>query len=106
MTDLDNTDLPSYGDFPTRRRLITARTRERPPRRSTGPCRTVSLDCIEDRVDEANQHRRFVYLFTIMYSLGEGPVAFQYSAEVFPTIQREQGMAWAVCINNTFGKPS
>lgn len=46
----------------------------------------------------------FVYLFTIAYSLGEGPVAFQYSAEVFPTIQREQGMAWAVCINNTFGK--
>jgi len=44
----------------------------------------------------------FVYLFTICYSLGEGPVAFQYSAEVFPTIQREQGMAWAVCINNTF----
>ena len=45
----------------------------------------------------------FIYLFTIAYSLGEGPVAFQYSAEVFPTIQREQGMAWAVCINNTFG---
>lgn len=44
----------------------------------------------------------FVYLFTIAYSLGEGPVAFQYSAEVFPTIQREQGMAWAVFINNTF----
>ncbi|PVH97140.1 putative sugar transporter [Periconia macrospinosa] len=44
----------------------------------------------------------FIYLFTIMYCLGEGPVAFQYSAEVFPTIQREQGMAWVVCINNTF----
>jgi len=44
----------------------------------------------------------FIYLFTICYSLGEGPVAFQYSAEVFPTIQREQGMAWVVCINNTF----
>ncbi|KAJ3540182.1 hypothetical protein NM208_g5171 [Fusarium decemcellulare] len=44
----------------------------------------------------------FVYLFTIAYCLGEGPVAFQYSAEVFPTIQREQGMAWAVCINNVF----
>ncbi|KAF7305929.1 Facilitated glucose transporter [Mycena chlorophos] len=44
----------------------------------------------------------FVYLFTIMYSFGEGPVAFQYSAEVFPTVHREQGMAWAVCINNTF----
>ncbi|KAL8696592.1 MAG: hypothetical protein Q9224_002714 [Gallowayella concinna] len=48
----------------------------------------------------------FIYLFTIFYSLGEGPVAFQYSAEVFPTIQREQGMAWAVCINNTFGEHS
>ena len=47
---------------------------------------------------------RFVYLFTIAYSMGEGPVAFQYSAEVFPNIQREQGMAWAVCVNNTFGK--
>lgn len=46
----------------------------------------------------------FVYLFTIAYSMGEGPVAFQYSAEVFPTIQREQGMAWVVCINNTFGE--
>ncbi|KFH45959.1 Polyol transporter-like protein [Hapsidospora chrysogenum ATCC 11550] len=44
----------------------------------------------------------FIYLFTIAYSLGEGPVAFQYSAEVFPTIQREQGMAWAVAVNNTF----
>jgi len=44
----------------------------------------------------------FVYLFTICYSLGEGPVAFQYSAEVFPTIHREQGMAWAIFINNTF----
>lgn len=33
-------------------------------------------------------------------------MAFQYSAEVFPTIQREQGMAWAVCINNTFGEHS
>ncbi|KAJ7318581.1 hypothetical protein DFH08DRAFT_971321 [Mycena albidolilacea] len=31
-----------------------------------------------------------VYLFTIMYSFGEEPVAFQYSAEVFPTVQREQ----------------
>jgi len=44
----------------------------------------------------------FVYLFTISYSIGEGPVAFMHSAEVFPTIQREQGMAWAVCVNNTF----
>jgi hypothetical protein len=25
-----------------------------------------------------------------------------YSAEVFPNVQREQGMAWAVCVNNFF----
>lgn len=30
----------------------------------------------------------FVYLFTICYSLGEGPVAFQYSAEVRVSIGR------------------
>ena len=55
------------------------------------------------RLAFANDPCSFIYFFTIAYSLGEGPVAFQYSAEVFPTIQREQGMAWAVCINNTFG---
>jgi len=44
----------------------------------------------------------FVYLFTICYSLGEGPVAFQYSAEVFDNIHREQGMSWVVFINNFF----
>jgi len=103
-TDRDRTDLPSYGDLFTRRRLITTRSRQRPPRRSTWACRTVSYVSVESRCGEADQKHSFVYLFTIMYSLGEGPVAFQYSAEVFPTIQREQGMAWAVCINNTFGK--
>lgn len=44
----------------------------------------------------------FVYIFTIFYSFTEGPVAFQYSAEIFPTVHREQGMAWAVCINTFF----
>jgi hypothetical protein len=58
------------------------------------------------QVHFANCPYSFIYIFTIAYSLGEGPVAFQYSAEVFPTIQREQGMAWAVCINNTFGMKS
>ncbi len=38
----------------------------------------------------------FVYLFAAVYSVGEGPVPFTYSAEVFPLAQREQGMAWAV----------
>jgi hypothetical protein len=62
------------------------------------------LNPTEERGPKIGPVALFVYLFTICYSLGEGPVAFQYSAEVFPTIQREQGMAWAVCINNTFGR--
>lgn len=64
------------------------------------------LNPTENRAASIGPVVLFVYLFTICYSLGEGPVAFQYSAEVFPTIQREQGMAWAVCINNTFGEYS
>jgi len=38
----------------------------------------------------------FIYIFASFYSVGEGPVPFAYSAEVFPLAQREQGMAWAV----------
>ncbi|KAM0746491.1 hypothetical protein T439DRAFT_329595 [Meredithblackwellia eburnea MCA 4105] len=38
----------------------------------------------------------FIYVFAMFYSVGEGPVPFAYSAEVFPLAQREQGMAWAV----------
>ncbi|GMK54936.1 hypothetical protein CspeluHIS016_0115220 [Cutaneotrichosporon spelunceum] len=59
-------------------------------------------------MDEARTQLRtgliamFIYLFTAFYSVGEGPVAFMYSAEVFPNIHREQGMAWAVCVNNFF----
>ncbi|CAK9783802.1 MFS transporter [Cutaneotrichosporon oleaginosum] len=44
----------------------------------------------------------FVYVFTMFYSVGEGPVCFLYGAEVFPTVQREQGMAFAVFINMLF----
>ncbi|KAK4500952.1 hypothetical protein PRZ48_006758 [Zasmidium cellare] len=40
-----------------------------------------------------------MYLFTIIYSLGEGPVCYVYAAEVFPLSHREIGMAWAVCVN-------
>ncbi|KAL2107107.1 hypothetical protein VUR80DRAFT_5686 [Thermomyces stellatus] len=61
-----------------------------------------TLNPTENRGEKIGPIVLFVYLFTIMYSLGEGPIAFQYSAEVFPTIHREQGMAWAVSINNTF----
>ncbi|ORY23921.1 and other transporter-domain-containing protein [Naematelia encephala] len=38
----------------------------------------------------------FIYLFAIAYSVGEGPVPFAYSAEVFPITHREVGMGWAV----------
>ncbi|EKC98673.1 putative sugar transporter [Trichosporon asahii var. asahii CBS 8904] len=44
----------------------------------------------------------FIYLFTCFYSVGEGPVCFLYGAEVFPTVQREQGMAFAVFVNMLF----
>ncbi|WWC90859.1 uncharacterized protein L201_005796 [Kwoniella dendrophila CBS 6074] len=40
----------------------------------------------------------FIYIFAAFYSVGEGPVPFMYSAEVFPLAQREQGMAWAVAV--------
>jgi sugar porter (SP) family MFS transporter len=42
----------------------------------------------------------FIYIFAAFYSPGEGPVPFQYSAEVFPLSHREVGMAWAVATNN------
>ncbi|RMZ04857.1 hypothetical protein D0862_05177 [Hortaea werneckii] len=38
----------------------------------------------------------FIYLFAAVYSPGEGPVPFTYSAEVFPLSHREVGMGWAV----------
>ncbi|WWD16919.1 hypothetical protein CI109_101351 [Kwoniella shandongensis] len=38
----------------------------------------------------------FIYLFAMFYSVGEGPVPFAYSAEVFPLTHREVGMGWAV----------
>ncbi|KZT29044.1 hypothetical protein NEOLEDRAFT_1057552 [Neolentinus lepideus HHB14362 ss-1] len=37
-----------------------------------------------------------IYLFTIFYSPGEGPVPFTYSAEAFPLYIREIGMSFAV----------
>lgn len=38
----------------------------------------------------------FIFLFDIIYSFGEGPVPFTYSAEAFPLSHREVGMSWAV----------
>lgn len=36
-----------------------------------------------------------IYLFVVVYSPGEGPVPFTYSAEAFPLYVREYGMAFA-----------
>lgn len=41
----------------------------------------------------------FVYLFAAAYSPGPGPIAFTYSAEVFPIENREAGMGWAVAVS-------
>ncbi|OCT44590.1 hypothetical protein CLCR_06449 [Cladophialophora carrionii] len=38
----------------------------------------------------------FIYVFTALYSIGQGPVAFVYSAEAFPLSHREIGNSWAV----------
>ncbi|RSH77572.1 uncharacterized protein EHS24_003132 [Apiotrichum porosum] len=58
---------------------------------------------IEDQQIRTGLVALFVYLFTIAYSVGEGPVPFMYSAEVFPLVQREQGMSWSVAWNNAWG---
>ncbi|KAF2839531.1 MFS general substrate transporter [Patellaria atrata CBS 101060] len=44
-------------------------------------------------------HILFVFLFFVAYSGGEGPVAFILSSEVFPLVNREVGMSFAVFWN-------
>ncbi|KII91690.1 hypothetical protein PLICRDRAFT_123227 [Plicaturopsis crispa FD-325 SS-3] len=39
-----------------------------------------------------------IYIYTIFYSVGEGPVPFTYSAEIFPLRHRVLGMAWATAV--------
>ena len=39
-----------------------------------------------------------VYLFSAVYSPGEGPVPFTYSAEAFPLYIREIGMSFATAV--------
>lgn len=39
-----------------------------------------------------------IYIYTITYSVGEGPVPFTYSAEIFPLRHRMLGMAWATAV--------
>ncbi|KAK0195228.1 hypothetical protein F5146DRAFT_996907 [Armillaria mellea] len=52
-------------------------------------------------IPEENEHARIgvialgIYLFTMAYSPGEGPVPFTYSAEAFPLYIRDIGMSYA-----------
>ncbi|WVQ98392.1 hypothetical protein IAU59_005515 [Kwoniella sp. CBS 9459] len=55
-------------------------------------------DTEENKVMRTGLIAFFIYLFAAFYSVGEGPVPFMYSAEVFPLPQREQGMAWSVSV--------
>lgn len=41
----------------------------------------------------------FIFAFFFFYSWSEGPVAFAYSSEVFPLLNREVGMSFAVFCN-------
>jgi len=44
----------------------------------------------------------FLYLYTLAYVLGEGPVPFTYSAEVFPLEIRSLGMAFGTSVTWLF----
>ncbi|WRT68189.1 uncharacterized protein IL334_005164 [Kwoniella shivajii] len=54
---------------------------------------------IEDQKIRTGIVAMFIYIYTIFYSIGEGPIIFTYSAEVFPLAHRELGQAFPVSIN-------
>ncbi|KAF2424435.1 MFS general substrate transporter [Tothia fuscella] len=41
----------------------------------------------------------WIFCFVFFYSWGQGPVPFAYSSEVFPLLNREAGMSFAVFVN-------
>ncbi|WWC90921.1 uncharacterized protein L201_005859 [Kwoniella dendrophila CBS 6074] len=54
---------------------------------------------IDDQTTRTGIVALFIYIYTIFYSIGEGPIIFTYSAEVFPLAHRELGQAFPVSIN-------
>lgn len=60
----------------------------------------ASLSClIRDDSPRFGATVFWLYFFIFFYSWGQGPVPFAYSSEVFPLINREAGMSFAVFIN-------
>ncbi|OAL55009.1 MFS general substrate transporter [Pyrenochaeta sp. DS3sAY3a] len=57
---------------------------------------------IKDETNRLGVVVLFMFLFVFFYSWGQGPVPFAYSSEVFPLLNREAGMSFAV-FTNLFG---
>lgn len=53
-----------------------------------------SFYIVEDKT-RAGVVLAFIYLYVMVYSPGEGPVPFTYSAEAYPLSSRETGMSMA-----------
>jgi hypothetical protein len=57
--------------------------------------------CLSFRISDSHSSARpaviafFIFVFFFFYSWGQGPVAFAYSSEIFPLLNREQGMSFA-----------
>ena len=77
---------------------LTSRLRilHRRPDHSYGYRRAVS-DTPADLLLAADPS--FIYIYIIFYSIGEGPIIFAKSAEVFPLAHRELGQAFPVALN-------
>ncbi|KAF2187274.1 MFS general substrate transporter [Zopfia rhizophila CBS 207.26] len=54
---------------------------------------------IKDEIPRQAVVTLWIFCFFFFYSVGQGPVPFAYSSEVFPLLNREQGMSFAVFVN-------
>ncbi|KAF2833031.1 MFS general substrate transporter [Ophiobolus disseminans] len=61
-----------------------------------GACLSYNID---DETARLGVVVMFMFFFVFFYSWGQGPVPFAYSSEVFPLLNREAGMSFAVFVN-------